>query len=354
MRSVGVLVVVAVCVSLVVGDADDGSFEAFYRANRRHEYAEGSDVYFYRKGVFYDNVKRIQQLNAEQTTTQYGLNDKFADVTQEEFVNKYLNPPMKAGTSPHSPVATTVLSSIPDAWDWTEHGAVTAVKDQGSCGTCWAFSTTGNIEGQWFLSRNALISLSEEMLSDCDNLDCGMFGGWPYTAYEWLIAHGGIMSEKDYPYCCGAGDCYPCMATGYNVSKCGPHWDLYCNQTWTDQHCEMGSDPSNWVASISNYTYIASDETVMANELYTRGPLSVLINAESLSFYRSGIWDPAVCPKDSLDHAVLLVGYGTENGTPYWRIKNSWGSRWGEDGYFRMVRGEGKCGVDQEVTSAIV
>ena len=115
---------------------------------------------------------------------------------------------------------------------------VTPVKDQGTVGSCWAFGTTGNLEGQWAIKTGSLVSLSEEQLVDCDGsedvparrADCGVFGGWPYLALGYIERVGGIESEDSYPYCVGTGKCFPCPATGYNVSLCGPAPE-YCNKT---------------------------------------------------------------------------------------------------------------------------
>jgi cathepsin F len=99
---------------------------------------------------------------------------------------------------------------LPESWDWVQHGAVTPVKDQGSVGSCWAFSTTGNIEGQVFMATKTLTALSEEYLVDCDDKDCSVFGGWPYLAYQYIMESGGIPTESSYPYCAGVGTCFPC------------------------------------------------------------------------------------------------------------------------------------------------
>lgn len=139
--------------------------------------------------------------------------------------------------------------SLPDSFDWRDKGAVTPVKDQGSVGSCWTFSTVGNIEGQWFLTNHSLLSLSEEQVVECDSTideklqhsDCGVFGGWPYLAFEYVMKAGGshafepphlegLESEESYPYCVGTGKCFPCMAPGYNKTLCGPPVE-YCNGT---------------------------------------------------------------------------------------------------------------------------
>jgi len=310
-------------------------------------------------GILPENEALINKLNQESQYATFAANE-FADISINEFRqtrligldstimvhdirnHKQYNPKQK-------------IKDIPDSFDWREYGAVTPVKNQYSCGTCWSFSTTGNIEGQWFLhnNQNNLVSLSEEFLVDCDNKDCGMFGGWPYLAYQDIIEQKGIPSESAYPYCCGTKDtCYPCMASGYNRTFCGNHDNLYCNKTWNADHC-----PSNdWIpaAQISDWMSISSNETDIAVSLVEIGPLSVCMNAAELSYYHSGIYDPKFCDPDSLDHAVLIVGYGTENNVPYWIVKNSWSDSWGEDGYFRIIRGQGKCGINTAVTTSCI
>eukprot|EP00698_Gefionella_okellyi_P007838 TRINITY_DN1916_c0_g1_i2.p1 TRINITY_DN1916_c0_g1~~TRINITY_DN1916_c0_g1_i2.p1 ORF type:complete len:266 (-),score=41.98 TRINITY_DN1916_c0_g1_i2:89-886(-) len=244
------------------------------------------------------------------------------------------------------------VKDLPDTFDWRDHGAVTPVKDQGTVGSCWAFSTTGNIEGQLFLNKLVanVTALSEEQLVDCDDKDCGVFGGWPNHAMEYLIENGGLETEADYPYCCGTGDCYPCMANK-NVTFCGPP-PSYCAR-----HCLF--DPNKAFARLYNWQAISQDETQIQAQLVARGPLSVLLNAGSLQFYHHGVWDPYVCDPSALDHAVLLVGYGTDKDLfgkeePYWLVKNSWGVKWGMNGYFKIARGKGKCGINTTVVTAIV
>lgn len=176
---------------------------------------------------FENNLKLIEKWNLEaflyNRSPTSGLT-KFADMSIEDFQAKLLMPPRKASDQPctisrRAPVYS--VTDLPASFDWREHGAVTPVKDQGTVGTCWAFSTTGSIEGQWFLKTGNLTSLSEEQLNDCDAYDCGVFGGWPCRAFQYVIQNRGIMSESDYPYCVGTGDCFPCVPTGYNITFCG-------------------------------------------------------------------------------------------------------------------------------------
>lgn len=294
---------------------------------------------------------------------------KFADLSNEEFQKRML---MKI-TSPSTMtrkvgnLKVRASDSIPSSFDWRTDGAtaaVTSVKDQGFVGSCWAFSTIGNIEGQWALSGKDLIDLSAEFLVDCDgthddkHADCSVFGGWPYLAYDFVIGAGGVPSEAADPYCAGTGDCYPCM--NGPVSLCGPP-PPNCNKTITQQ-CAY-QVPS---ASISAWSAVSTDEEQIAATLVAQGPLSVLLDASQLQYYKSGVWNghidslsPALgCKPSNLDHAVLLVGYGVDSSTgadvPFWTVKNSWGADWGEDGYFRIQRGVGMCGINTAVTTSIV
>ena len=217
------------------------------------------------------------------------------------------------------------------------------------------------------------MDLSEEYLVDCDgshddkHADCGVFGGWPYLAYGFVINSGGVPTEADDPYCAGTGECYPCMQGP--VSLCGPP-PYYCDPNIT-QACP--SQPLH--ASIASWKDVSQDEEDIQSELLHTGPLSVLLDATQLQYYKEGVWDghaspshPALgCSQTYLNHAVLMTGYGTaslitdsrsaggsEDSVPYWSVKNSWGEQWGEEGYFRIVRGEGTCGINTAVTTSFV
>ena len=255
------------------------------------------------------------------------------------------------------------------------------MKDQGTVGSCWAFSTVGNLEGQNFLKQKrrqqqqlllarraggnatvaaeaSMVQFSEEFLVDCDVRDCGVFGGWPYNAYQFIEDAGGLPSETAQPYCSGTGDCYACMANK-NKTYCGPP-PTYCNKTWNELKCPA----SQWTAAVkvSGWHAIGADEAAMVSTLVATGPLSVLLDATGLQFYHKGVWAPKNgplglhCKSDGtdLDHAVLAVGYGTDGGKDYWTIKNSWAKKWGEDGYFRIKRGVGQCGINTQVTTGQV
>jgi len=202
---------------------------------------------------------------------------------------------------------------IPTNKDWVTEGAVTPVKDQASCGSCWSFSATGAIEGAIYVKHGKLVSLSEQMLVDCDKKDDGCNGGLMDNAFEFDEAQHGLCSEKNYPYIAETSDCKQDKCHRVKKSKVKSYVDL----TEGDQHGLMAA--------------IAMQ------------PISVAMQADQLSFqlYKEGIFDDTNCGMDGdIDHGVLAVGYGhdKESGTDYWLIKNSWGSSWGENGYIRMVR----------------
>jgi len=278
-----------------------------------------------RMAIFRRNLERINFLNQLNDGATYGIN-QFADFTPEEFEALYLNP-MEA-SEVHAPeMQVTPVNDAPTEFDWRTKGAVTRVKNQGSCGSCWAFSTTGNMEGQWFLSAHPMVELSEQQLVDCDReKDQGCQGGLMEDAFKYIIQAGGLESEQDYPY------------VGYDA-KC---------------HFEA----SKIAAKISSFEFISKDEVVIRDALLSKGPLSVALNAEWLQFYVGGISDPLTCDPKKLNHGVLLAGYGRGKHMgkelDYWLVKNSWGGSWGESGYFRMVRGTGKCGINTYVITSKV
>ncbi|KAF7203317.1 cathepsin L1-like [Nothobranchius furzeri] len=203
--------------------------------------------------------------------------------------------------------------------DYRNMGYVTEIKDQGYCGSCWAFSTTGAIEGQIFKKTGHLVSLSEQNLVDCSKPygTHGCNGAWMANAYDYVLSNG-LQATDTYPYT--SVDTQPCFY-----------------------------DSRLAIAHIRDYRFIPKgDEQALADAVATVGPITVAIDADQSSFlfYSSGIYDEPNCSPDHLSHAVLLVGYGSEEGQDYWIIKNSWGTSWGEGGYMRMIRnGRNTCGI---------
>jgi len=238
--------------------------------------------------------------------------------------------PADANTAPILPT-----DALPEDFDWRDHGAVTSVKNQGSCGSCWSFSTTGGLEGANFLATGKLESLSEQQLVDCDHecdpeeagsCDSGCNGGLMNSAFEYTLKAGGLMREEDYPY------------TGTDRGTCK-------------------FDKSKIVASVANFSVISLDEDQIAANLVKNGPLAVAINAVFMQTYVGGVSCPYICSK-RLDHGVLLVGYGSAGYAPvrmkekpFWIIKNSWGENWGENGFYKICRGRNICGVDSMVST---
>jgi cathepsin F len=311
--------------------------------------------------IWVSNMAAVDEINSSNMTWKATIENKFGDVTPKEFNEMMLMKPFHKPAATHMKAARkpSLKTATAGSFDWRDYGAVTQVQDQGTVGSCWAFSTIGSVEGQWFLEKDELVDLSEEYLVDCDgesdetHADCGVFGGWPYLAYEFILETGGVPTEATYPYCSGTGDCYPCMLGP--ISLCGLP-PSYC-----DHNITLACPDAQLYASIADWTDISTDEAQIAQQLVDIGPLSALLDATQLQFYDSGIWTGKVdgssallgCHADSLDHAVLLVGYGTEDGTDYWTVKNSWGEGFGEQGYFRILRGQGTCGINTAVTSAL-
>ncbi|CAL8264198.1 unnamed protein product [Lota lota] len=300
-----------------------GMFKEFVvKYNKVYRSQEEADR---RLQIFHQNLKTAEKLQSlDQGSAEYGVT-KFSDLTEEEFRSIYLNP-LLSQWSLHRPMkpAAPARGPVPDSWDWRDHGAVTSVKNQGMCGSCWAFSVTGNIEGQWFLKNGTLLSLSEQELVDCDKLDHACKGGLPSNAYESIETLGGLETETDYSY------------TGHKDS------------------CDFTS--KKVVAYINSSLELSKDEKEIAAWLAENGPVSVALNAFAMQFYRKGVSHPLriFCNPWMIDHAVLLVGYGERKGIPFWAIKNSWGEDFGEQGYYYLYRGSNLCGINQMGSSAVV
>jgi len=193
------------------------------------------------------------------------------------------------------------------------------------CGSCWAFSAVGNIEGQLQIKKGGkVIDLSPQQLVDCDKVDEGCNGGLMDTAFDYIKTAGGIQSSSDYPY------------------------------SGSDSSCKF--DVKKSVAKVNGYNFAGTeDEEQIKTILYQTGPLAIAINATPLQFYFWGIFNPWfqwLCDPEGLNHGVVIVGYGVDGSTKYWIVKNSWGSSWGESGFFRIIAGKGACGVNKYVISA--
>ncbi|XP_018017428.1 putative cysteine proteinase CG12163 isoform X1 [Hyalella azteca] len=305
------------------------SFQSFMQEHGKQY--QDAEEFRKRFAIFRQNLQRVKQLRrSERGSATYGVT-QFSDLTQEEF-SKLLGfrPELRRPSEKRQLVTDIPQLDLPDAYDWRHYNVVTPVKNQGMCGSCWAFSTTGNIEGQWALKHSELISLSEQELVDCDKEDHGCEGGLPENAYDAIEKLGGLESEEQYPYDGHDGTCH------VEAAKAKVH--------------------------VNGSVELPTDETQIAQWLVKNGPISIGINANPLQFYTGGVTHPLrfLCSPNNINHGVLIVGYGTHTTKylhrvqPYWLVKNSWGRGWGEQGYFRVYRGDGTCGVNLMATSAIV
>jgi len=295
-----------------------GSFVKKYNKKYTH------DEFFPRYQIFKANYNRIREHNAGSHSYSMSVNE-FADMTFAEFHEKMTGykridrSHLRSQNRPHEAITVTN-----DAVDWRKKNAVTPVKNQQQCGSCWAFSTTGSVEGAHAIATGKLVSLSEQQLVDCSrpqgNMGCN--GGLMDQAFQYIISNGGITSEDQYSYTARDGSCKT------NVTS---------------------------VATISSFVDVQSGSETALQQAVNLGPVSVAIEADQpcFQFYSGGIMSNPACGTQ-LDHGVLAVGYGSENGKDFWIVKNSWGTSWGEQGYIRLSKGNNECGISAEPSYPVV
>jgi C1A family cysteine protease len=281
---------------------------------------------------FANNDDIIESHNAKKASYTLGHN-KFSHMSNEEF-KVYMNLKKMERPADMEPAAfihtASNTSATADSIDWVSKGAVTGVKDQGSCGSCWSFSTTGALEGAYQIKNGNLKSFSEQNLVDCDNrqgnprgTDMGCNGGLMDSAFSWTQKNGGLCSEADYPYVSG--------------------------QTRTAGTCAQSSCTLDSKVAPKSYTDVQKNSDSAMMSALNKGPVSIAIEADQSAFqlYKSGVFTEAC--GDNLDHGVLAVGYGSQDGQDYYKVKNSWGTSWGMDGYILLERGgsqkTGQCGM---------
>jgi len=291
---------------------------AKFKEENNKEYVDGIEEAF-RKGVFAANLEKINKHNEEydqgEHTWKMSVN-LFADLTHDEFMEKLTLqvPDMPKSNEQYEMKAKSMASSV----DWRDTGCVGAIKDQGSCGSCWAFGAVASVEFACCMASNDNNPLSEQQVVDCDNRNSGCNGGWYDTAWQYMMEEGGLETSSDYPYTARGGSCksdsnkFECTVTG----------------------CVGG--PNNGACDNSG---LVGDEEELKKMLNDQA-LAVAVDASPFQFYSSGILD---CRNyHNLNHAVFAVGY--EDGSHY-TIKNSWGKSWGESGYVRVGMGGNPCGV---------
>lgn len=268
----------------------------------------------YRRSIYESNLKRIESFNSGGSGVTLAINE-FADLTDEEYLLR-LNLEMSISDFHNVKLFTEEYSSqqsIPDSFDWRNEGCVNKIKDQGQCGSCWAFSAIGAIEGNICARGGSLVDMSEQQLIDCSRAygNMGCFGGLMENSFAYFLSSRGICLTKDYPY--EGKDDNICRA-----NNCEPY------------------------TNIKSFRLLPGErEDLMKISVANVGPLSVAIDASPMTFrfYKSGIFD-APHPCTNMNHAVLIVGYGVdkETGQKFWAVRNSWGDKWGESGYIRFLR----------------
>jgi cathepsin L len=270
-----------------------------------------------RFAIWKDNLEYVLEHNARNDVTfTLGMN-KFADLTSDEFNSIYNRVNMTIEEEEEEAPPANNPTSI----DWTQKGAVTGVKDQGQCGSCWSFSATGAIEGAYGAAKGTKTSLSEQELVSCDNGDYGCNGGWPSDALYWTYKMGGLNSESGYPYTSGSG---------------------------SRGSCKTNLEVPTSNSKISGYTQVSRNSESALETAVAGRPVSVCIDASHRSFqlYSSGVYYESACSSSNLDHAVLATGYNNNASSRYWIVKNSWGTGWGQKGYIWMSKDRSNnCGI---------
>jgi cathepsin F len=301
-----------------------------------------------RLAIFTQTVKEIEAHKAKYGDAAWmGLNE-FSAMTKEEFAKARLLKPFAADAV--SCLANGVLVDTtkvkvdappPATWDWSNQAkpVVSPIQNQQQCGSCWAFSTVSAVESAWAIATGTLIKLSEQEVVDCstacvleDNQQVcngGCNGGWPWSALTDVEGWMGLNTEAAYPYTATTDACKR-TTTGVFAPV-------------TNYTCLSGPNSNG-----PNYAV----ETVMQAFSYSNGPLSIAMDAGILQTYSSGIINPTAgeCSTTQLDHAINIVGWGVSGSTQYWKVRNSWGTAWGEAGYFRIIFGKGACGLNAGVT----
>jgi len=318
MKAVVCILLVLVALALAAHPSVNGDDWEAFKAKFGKKYADPIEEHK-RKTIFHFNLNNAKLLNQQQTTATFGAT-KFADLHPEEFKQKYLMIERKNVVHPTAPVwkSSGKVGALPTSFDWCGTDKVTPVKNQGQCGSCWAFSCTETVESVWAVAGHTIPVLSEQQIVDCDTLDDGCDGGWPYDAYKYLMTAGGQDTEASYPY------------------------------TGVDGTCKFKK--ADIAASLTSWKYVTENknETEMAEYVMSNSPISVCVDAETWQLYQNGVIS-ANCGR-SIDHCVQITGWNVESSMTAWHVRNSWGTDWGMNGYLWVKMGGNICDIAAVVT----
>ncbi|CAI5464939.1 unnamed protein product [Closterium sp. Yama58-4] len=325
--------------------------EHFARFIHRFNKSYAADLRQYRARlrIFRANLLRAAQIQLQDPSAEHGVTP-FSDLTPEEFAKTHLGLlPVDSARTARSALLGSLKAEgrlerselptgdLPEQFDWREKGAVTGVKNQGMCGSCYAFSAVGALEGAHYLATGELISLSEQQIVDCDHncdpkekeaCDSGCGGGLMNNVFRYIQKAGGLQTEQEYGY------------------------------TGREGLCQF--DAGRVAARVESFVEVPQKDDQMQAHLVKYGPLAVALNANWMQSYVKGVSCPLLCNRHALNHGVLMVGYGSHGFSParlrykdYWVIKNSWGEAWGEQGYYKLCRGKDECGIDSYVSAVV-
>jgi cathepsin L len=312
-----VFVLVALCLAVAVAIRSEIEYKSQWAAFVSQYEKTYSDVEAARRfEIFKRNVDYIDAHNNSTSSFTLAIN-KFADMSFEEFKETYLGVRMPERRRGQQMFVKDNVE-LPASLDWRTKGAVTGIKNQQQCGSCWSFSTTGSVEGCHFLTTGKLVSLSEQNLVDCSQAEgnMGCDGGLMDDAFQYIIDNKGIDTEASYPYTAEDGTCH------YSKKDCG--------------------------STVTAFTDVTSGSEDALQQAVNGAPVSVAIDASqpSFQFYSSGVYYEPDCSSQQLDHGVLAVGWGSQGNKDYWIVKNSWGTSWGQSGYIWMSRNKSNnCGI---------